>query len=502
MLLLGRGDKERNINKAHKTIRNYMEENKNIPPVSEVAPPLPQRSIWRQLKDAIGGTEADYTQINLKKAIFLLAVPMILELVMESTFAVVDIYFVSQLGPSAVATVGLTETYLFLLYSVAMGLSMAVTAIIARRIGEKKSEEAGTAAIQAIFLAVLISIPFVIAGIFFAKDLLSLMGGDAWSISEGYRYTQWMLGGNFVIVLLFVINGIFRGAGDAAIAMRVLWIANGINIILCPALIRGWGPIPALGIEGAAIATNIGRGTGVLIQLWTLFKGGKHIKATFSQIRWDAKILLNIIRTSLGGVGQMLIAMTSWIFLMRILADIGSEAVAGATTALRIMMFTLMPAWGLSNAAATLVGQNLGAGNPGRAESAVWKIGFYNMIFLIAVSVVYFFFNESLMRIFTTDEKVIAIGSEWMQILSYSYFVYGWWMVSVQAFNGAGDTKTPTRINLVFFWLIQIPLSYLLAITFDWKQSGVFWGVFVSETLVGLYTLWLFKKGKWKTAKV
>lgn len=477
-------------------------ENTNKDLVIEQAPALPSGSAWQQLKDAIRGTEADYTKISLKKAIFLLAVPMILELVMESTFAVVDIYFVSKLGPSAVATVGLTETYLFLLYSLAMGLAMAVTAIIARRIGEKKKVDAGVAAIQSIFLAVLCSIPFVIAGIFFAKELLTLMGADEWSVRYGYRYTQWMLGGNFVIVLLFVINAIFRGAGDAAIAMRVLLIANAINIILDPILIFGWGPIPAMGIEGAAIATNIGRGIAVIVQLWTLVKGGKHIQAKLSQFYWDAKIILSIVRTSLGGVGQMIVAMTSWIFLMRILADVGSEAVAGSTIALRIMMFTLMPAWGLSNAAATLVGQNLGAGYPERAESSVWKIGVYNMIFLVCVSVVYFSFNQSLMRIFTDDVQVIAIGAEWLRILSYSYLVYGWWMVSVQAFNGAGDTKTPTKINLVFFWLIQIPLSYYLAIKLDWEHSGVFWGVFISETSVGLFTLWLFSKGRWKTAKV
>lgn len=479
-----------------------MIENKTENPAVELTPPLPAGSIWQALKDAIRGTEADYTKIDLKRAIFLLAVPMILELIMESTFAVVDIYFVGKLGASAVATVGLTETYLYLLYSLAMGLAMAVTAIIARRIGEKNKEDAGVAAVQSIFLGLLCSIPFAIAGIFFAKDLLTLMGADAWSIEHGYRYTQWMLGGNFVIVLLFVINAIFRGAGDAAIAMRVLWIANGINIVLDPLLIFGWGPIPALGIEGAAIATTLGRGVGVLIQVWTLFKGGKHIQVSFSQLYWDAKIILNIVRTSLGGVGQMIVAMTSWIFLMRILADVGSEAVAGSTIALRIMMFTLMPAWGLSNAAATLVGQNLGAGNPERAESSVWKIGFYNMIFLVLVSVVYFIFNDSLMRIFTDDARVIAIGAEWLQILSYSYFVYGWWMVSGQAFNGAGDTKTPTKINLVFFWFIQIPLSYFLAIILGWQHSGVFWGVFISETSVGLFTLWLFSRGGWKTVKV
>ena len=464
--------------------------------------PVPNASIWQELKNAIKGTEADYTQIGLRRAIFLLAIPMILELVMESTFAVVDIYFVGRLGASAVATVGLTETYMFLMYAIAMGLSMAVTAIVARRIGEKNYEDAGASAVQAIFLALIASAPFAIAGIIFPKELLGLMGADTWAINEGYRFTQWMMGGNAVIMLLFIINAIFRGAGDAAIAMRMLWIANIINIILDPILIFGWGPIPAMGIEGAAIATNIGRGTGVAFQLWVLFRGSKHIRAKMSQLYWDARIMLNIFKTSLGGVGQNIVAMTSWIFLMRILADVGSEAVAGSTIAIRIMMFTMMPAWGLSNAAATLVGQNLGAGNPERAESSVWKIGFYNMIFLVTVSLLYFFFNTKLMQIFTQEEQVIAVGAEWLRILAYSYFVYGWWMVSVQAFNGAGDTHTPTKINLVFFWLIQIPLCYWLAIEMNWQQSGVFWGVFISETSVGLFTLWLFSRGKWKSHKV
>ncbi|HEY9179030.1 MAG TPA: MATE family efflux transporter [Flavipsychrobacter sp.] len=462
----------------------------------------PRTNIWQALKSAILGTEADYTQIGLRKAIFLLAVPMILELVMESTFAVADIYFVGKLGASAIAAVGLTETYMFLLYSIAMGLAMGVTAIVARRIGEKNKKDAEASAIQAILLTVLLSLPFAIAGIFFAKDLLALMGADAWSLEHGYKYTQWMLGGNVVIMLLFVINAIFRGAGDASIAMVVLWVANIINIALDPILIFGWGPIPAMGIQGAAIATNIGRGTGVIIQLWVLARGGKHIRAQITKMYFNAGIMLNIIKTSLGGVGQMIIAMTSWIFLMRILADIGSDAVAGATIAIRIMMFTIMPAWGLSNAAATLVGQNLGAEQPDRAESSVWKIGVYNMIFLVIVSATFFLFNEQLMRIFTQDAGVIAVGATWLRILSYSFFVYGWWMVAVQAFNGAGDTKTPTKINVVFFWLIQIPLSYFLAIKLDWGYSGVFWGVFFSETSVGLFTLWLFSKGKWKAHKV
>lgn len=459
-------------------------------------------SFWKDVGDAIRGTEADYTSIHLNKAILLLTIPMILELVMESTFALVDIFFVGKLGASAVATVGLTETYLFLIYSIAMGLSTGVTAIIARRIGEKNREGAGKTAIQAIFLGLLVSIPFALAGIFYSKELLTIMGADQWVVGEGYRYTQWMLGANLVVMLLFIINSVFRGAGDAASAMRILIISNVINIVLDPLLIFGLGPFPELGIKGAAIATNIGRGAGVIFQFWILFRGGKHIRLKLSQVHLDAKIMLNLIRTSLGGIGQMIIGMTSWIFLMRILANIGSEAVAGSTIALRIMMFTLMPAWGMSNAAATLVGQNLGAGNPGRAESTVWKIGLYNMIFLIGVSVIYFLFNRSLMEFFTADPGVIVIGAKWLRILSYSYFVYGWWMVTTQAFNGSGDTRTPTLINLVFFWLIEIPLCYALSIVSDWGYSGVFWGCFVAETTAGLATLWLFRRGKWKTVKV
>jgi len=466
------------------------------------APASSPYSIWQELKDAIRGSEADYTQIGIGKAVFLLAVPMILELMMESTFAVVDIYFVGTLGPSAVATVGLTETYLFLLYSIGVGLSMGVTAIVARRIGEKNKEEAGITAIQSIFIAVLASLPFAFAGIFFARDLLGLMGGDEWTLQHGYRYAQWMLGGNAVIMLLFVINAIFRGAGDAAIAMRVLWIANGVNIILDPVLIFGLGPFPELGIEGAAIATNIGRGIGVLTQLWLLFRGGKHIRVLRSHVHLHWKTISNLVRTSLGGIGQMIVAMSSWIFVMRIIAEFGSQAVAGATIALRIMMFTLMPAWGMSNAVATLVGQNLGAQKPDRAERSVWVTGFWNMLFLIGVSVVYFLFSESLVGIFTDDADVISVGGKWLSIVSYSYCVYAWWMVSIQAFNGAGDTATPTKINLVFFWLIQIPLSYLMANTLGMEHTGVFWAIFISETSVGVFTLWLFTRGGWKNAQV
>lgn len=464
-------------------------------------PPVP-RSVWIELKKAISGEDLDYTQIGLRRAIFLLAVPMILELVMESIFAVVDIYYVGKLGPSAVATVGLTETYLYLLYSIAIGLTTGVTAIVARRIGEKKPEDAGKAAIQSIFLGMMASVPFFIGGVFYSRELLEMMGGDPWALRHGYQYTQWMLGGNAVITLLFVLNGVFRGAGDATISFVVLFVANGLNLLLDPLLIFGWGPVPAMGIEGAAIATNIGRGTGVLLQLAVLFGGGRRVNVSLKKIAWHGTTIWQIFKTSLGGIGQMIVAMTSWIFLMRILSDVGSDAVAGATIALRIFMFTLMPAWGLSNAAGTLVGQNLGANQPQRAEDSVWKIGFYNMLFLIAVAFVYFFANQWIMGIFTADENVIAIGGEWLRILSYGYFVYGWWMVSTQAFNGAGDTKTPTYINLVFFWFFQIPLAYLLALHLHWGHTGVFWTVFISETSVGLFTLWRFKVGNWKTHKV
>lgn len=463
---------------------------------------IPQQSIWAELKDAIRGSEADYTQIKIGKAIFLLAVPMILELIMESTFAVVDIYFVGKLGSSAVATVGLTETYMFLLYSICMGLAMAVTAIVARRIGEKEKDKAGVAAVQSIFIGIIASLPFSIAGIFFARELLALMGADQWTLEHGYPYAQWMLGGNVVIMLLFVINAIFRGAGDAAIAMRVLWLANGINIILDPILIFGWGPFPELGIEGAAIATNIGRGVGVIMQLFVLFKGGKHIRVLRSHLNLNFEIIIKIIKTSLGGIGQMIVAMTSWIFIMRILAEFGSHVVAGATISIRIMMFTMMPAWGMSNAAATLVGQNLGANQPDRAERSVWITGFCNMGFLILIAIIYFFFSRNLIGIFTDDHGVITVGGEWLHIVSYSYFVYGWWMVASQAFNGAGDTVTPTKINFVFFWLMQIPLSYIVSKVFGLGYIGVFWVIFVTETSVGLFTLWLFKKGGWKKATV
>ncbi|GBF48661.1 Na+-driven multidrug efflux pump [Leptospira ryugenii] len=457
-------------------------------------------SLWKELKDALAGSEADYTEVNLKRALFLLSVPMVLELVLESVFAVADIYFVGALGSSAVATVGLTETYLFLLYSVAMGLSFSVTAIVARRIGEKEKEQAALAAVQSLWIGIFASIPFAIAGIFYAKDLLRFMGADDWALTEGYHYMQWLLGGNLVVILLFLINAVFRGAGDAAISMRVLWIANGLNILLDPIFIFGWGPIPALGITGAAIATNVGRGIGVIYQIYRLFGGGKHIQIKLPDLRLDFSLVIQILKTSVGGIGQMIVGMTSWIFIMRILAQFGSASVAGATIALRTMMFTMMPSWGMSNAVATLVGQNLGAGKPDRAEQSVWFTGICNMAYLIIVSLVYYFYAENLIAIFTSDAEVIQVGASWLRIVSYSYFIYAWWMAAGQAFNGAGDTMTPTKINFVFFWIIQIPLAYYLGKQFG--STGVFWAIMISESSVGLFTLWLFTRGNWKKVQV
>lgn len=460
------------------------------------------RSLFRDLRDAVRGTEMDYTKGSVGRAILLLSVPMMLEMGMEAVFAIVDVYFVSSLGASAVATVGLTESMLTLVYAVAIGLSMGTTALVARRIGEKNRTEAADAAVQAIAVAVGASIPLSIIGAIFAKDLLALMGADPWSLEHGFRYTAWMLGGNAVIMLIFVINAIFRGAGDAAIAMRVLWLANGINIVLDPILIFGWGPFPAMGIEGAAIATNIGRGIGVAVQLWVLFRGAKHIRILASQLHLHVRVMGQLVRTSLGGIGQFIIATSSWIGLVRIVSEFGSEAVAGYTIAVRIFVFTLLPSWGLSNAAATLVGQNLGAKQPDRAERSVWITGFANMIFLAAVSLVYIAFNERLVRIFTSEPGVLASGAECLRIVAYGYALFAWGLVMPQAFNGAGDTLTPTKINFVCFWFLEIPLAYFLAISTGAKASGVYWSVVVAESMAGLVAIWLFRRGKWKETKI
>jgi putative MATE family efflux protein len=465
-------------------------------------PRIPRSSIMGDLRDAIRGTAMDYTQGSIGRAIVLLAIPMILEMAMESVFAVVDVYFVSSLGASAVATVGLTESVLTIVYAVGIGLAMGTTALVARRIGEKDPRAAADSAVQAVAVAVAASLPFSVAGIIFAEDILALMGADEWAIEHGAGYTRWMLGGNAVIMLLFVINAVFRGAGDAAVAMRVLWVANGINLVLDPILIFGLGPIPAMGVEGAAIATNIGRGVGVLMQVWCLLRGGKHIRVALDQLRPRGAIMWRLVRTSLGGIGQFIIATSSWMFLVRIVSEFGSTAVAGYTIAVRIFIFTLLPAWGLSNAAATLVGQNLGAKQPDRAEKSVWITGIANMAFLAAVSVVYIVFAEPLVKIFTDEPEVIAQGATCLRIVSCGYLVYAWGMVMPQAFNGAGDTLTPTKINFVCFWLFEIPIAYLLAIQWSHGPTGVYWSIVAAESLVGIIGIVLFRRGGWKQAIV
>ena len=444
----------------------------------------------------------DYTQGSLGRAMLLLAVPMMLELVLESVFAVVDVYWVSALGASAVATVGLTESVLTLVYAVAIGLSMGTTALVARRIGEKNRTAAADTAVQAIIVGFVAAIPFSIAGIFFARDILRLMGADAWSLEHGFGYTTVVLGSNFVVMLIFIINAIFRGAGDAAIAMRVLWIANAVNLVLDPCFIYGWGPFPQLGVMGAAVATSIGRGIGVCIQLWVLFHGAKHIQVLRSQVRLHAEVMGRLVRTSLGGIGQFIIATSSWVGLVRIVSLFGSDGVAGYTIAVRVITLTIMPAWGLSNAAATLVGQNLGAGKPDRAERSVWLTGFATMSFMAVVAVIYVLFNEAIIKIFTHDPAVVAAGSECLRVVSYGYLAYAWGMVMPQAFNGAGDTMTPTKINFFCFWLLEIPLAWSLALHLGYGTTGVWWAIVIAELVASLVGMYLFHRGRWKTIKV
>jgi len=460
------------------------------------------RALGRDLADALRGTERDYTQGSMGRALLLLSVPMMLEMGMESVFAVVDVYFVSALGASAVATVGLTESVMTLMYAVAMGLAMATTALVARRIGEKQPEAAARAAVQAVLVALAVSVPFALAGVLFARDLLALMGADAWALEHGYRYTQWMMGGNAVIMLLFVINAIFRGAGDAATAMRVLWLANGLNVVLDPALIFGWGPLPAMGIEGAAVATNLGRGAGAALQVWVLLRGAQHIRVRAAQLRLELALMGRLVKTALGGTAQMIIATSSWIALVRIVSEFGSEAVAGYTIAVRVFLFTLLPSWGLANAAATLVGQNLGAGQPARAERSVWITGWVNMALLAAVSVAYIAFDEALVRLFTDEPEVVAAGAECLRTMAYGYALFAWGMVMPQAFNGAGDTLTPTKINLLCFWLLEIPLAYVLAMTLGLEETGVYWSVVVGESAAALVGVWLFRRGTWKQTQI
>jgi MATE family, multidrug efflux pump len=455
------------------------------------------------LREAVRGTHShDYTRERIGRAILLLAVPMVLETSMESIFAVVDIFFVSRRGAASMATVGLTEAMLTVLYAMAIGLSMGATAMVSRRIGEKNYEGAAISAVQAILLGIAISIPIAFAGGSLASHLLDWMGASDDVIRAGREYTRIMFSGNATILLLFLINAIFRGAGDAAIAMRVLTLANGINILLGPCLIFGLGPFPELGVTGAAIATNIGRGTGVLYQLMKLFDRKGRIRLRKEHWKLELPVMRTMLRISGAGIAQSLINMTSWIGLVRILSTFGEFAVAGYTVGMRIIMFALLPAWGLSNAASTLVGQNLGAGKPERAEESVWMTCRYNFIFLGLIGLLLIIFTKQVLSIFTKDPSVLPFGIECLRIVSYGFVFYAYGMVLTNSFNGAGDTATPTRINLLCFWMWEIPLGWFLAKHLQMGPKGVFWAITIAFSTVAVLSAAIFRRGTWKLKKV
>jgi putative MATE family efflux protein len=460
-------------------------------------------SLFQLFKQAIRGDEQNFTEGSINKAIFMLSIPMILEMAMESLFAVVDIFYVSRLNDSdAVAVVGLTESVLTIVYSIAIGLSMGATAMVARRIGEKNTKGAAVAALQSIYVGFAVAFTIGAIGFFYYKDILIAMGASDGIISTGSGYTRWMFVGNFSVMLLFLINAVFRGAGNAAVAMRSLWFANILNIVIDPMFIFGFGFIPEFGVEGAAIATNIGRTAGVIYQIVYLIRGKGILKIHQAPLAVNWSIIGRLLKVSAGGTGQFLIASASWIFLVRIMATFGSAALAGYTIAIRVIMFTILPSWGMSNASATLVGQNLGANQPDRAEQSVWKTGFYNMLFLAFIMVIFFLFSGRILQLFTSDPDVVFYGMRCLQIIAFGYIFYGYGMVIAQSFNGAGDTVTPTVLNLFAFWFLQIPLAYLLAVQFGFGPEGVYAAIPISESALTVVGIIIFRKGKWKTVKI
>jgi len=451
---------------------------------------------------AIAGSEQDYTVGSIRRAVFLLAIPMIMEMMMESVFAVVDIFFVGKLGNSAVATVGLTESVLSIVYSIAVGLSMAATALVARRVGEKNLQEAAHAGMQAILFSLMLSIVISIGGVYYAGSILRTMGANEKMIAENIRYTQIMYGGNVVIMLLFLINGIFRGAGDASIAMRSLWIGNISNIILCPVLIYGFGPIPALGLKGAAIATTVGRGMGVLYQLYRLFIHRGLLHFYIYQLKPEKELLIQIVKIGSTGTIQFLVSSASWIFLARLMAGFHEAAMAGYQIAIRLLIFFLLPAWGLSNAAATLTGQNLGAGKPDRAEKSVWITTGYIIIFMLSVSLFFYLFGSPIVNFMNSDIQARHFALQTLRIVSLGYVFFGISMAMLNAFNGAGDTRTPTIVNLVAFWLFQIPLAWFLSQYYIKEPKGIFIAILISQFVSAVLSYYLFKRGTWKKVKI
>src|SRR5882724_2128734 len=462
----------------------------------------PPPKLWSSIRESIRGSHQDFTTGNLNRAILLLAIPMVLEMVLESLFAVVDVFWVGRLGADAVATVGLTESLLSLVFAVGLGLSLSTTAMVARRIGEKDPEGAAVAGTQAIFLGFGVSAIIGIPCWIYGGELLRLMGASSAIVATGSGYARIALGGSGVVLLLFLNNAIFRGAGDAAVAMRLLWVSNIINLILDPCFIFGIGPFPKLGVTGAALATLTGRSIGVLYQFYRLMRGSERIRILRSQIHLNLSVLFRLVRVSLTGILQFAIAHTSWIGLVRIVSVFGSAALAGYTIAIRILIFVILPSWGLSNAAATLVGQNLGAKQPERAEKSVWRTGLYNMIFLGVVGLFFILFAERVIRLFTQDPAVIPLAVSALRIFSYGNIGYAYAMVMLQAFNGAGDTITPTIVNFFAFWMLEIPLAYFLALHTRMQAHGVYWSVVVAEASMAAISIILFKRGYWKRQKI
>lgn len=454
--------------------------------------------LWSAIRESLRGSHRDYTQGPIGRSIILLAIPMVLEMCMESIFAVVDIKWVSYLGPDAMATVGLTESLLTLMYAIAIGLSIGATATVARRIGEKNPDGAARAAIQALALGLIVSTVIALVGAPLAPKLLSLMGASPEVVAQGWGFTAVMLAGNVTIMMLFMINAIFRGAGDAAIAMRVLWLANAINIVLGPCFIFGLGPFPKLGIVGAAVATNIGRGTGALYAFSRLVRSGGRFNIQRHHFRLEPAIMLRLVRLSATGTFQVFIGMASWIGLVRTISSFGTDVVAGYIVGIRVILFALLPSWGMSNAAATMVGQALGAKNPDRAERAVWLAGFYNMIFLGSVGLVFVLLAPQIIGLFTSDPNVVPHGVDCLRIVASGFLFYAWGMVITQSFNGAGDTWTPTIINLFVFWLWELPLAYVLAIVFGFGPRGVFLAITIAFSTLAVVSAIVFRRGKWK----
>jgi len=460
------------------------------------------QSLWSTVKEAIRGSHQDFTEAPIGRAVILLAVPMVLEMMMESVFVVADVFFVGRLGPDAVATVGITESLMTVMYALAIGLSIGAAATVARRVGEKDPDSAGRSAVQSVLMGLGAAAIFGAIGILFGPQLLALMGASDDVLRTGSTFARVMLGGSGTVVMLFLINAVFRGAGDAAIAMRVLWFANAINIILGPCLIFGIGPFPELGVTGAAVGTTIGRGSGVVYQLIHLSRGNGRLRIRRSHLKLDLDVMRSIVRISGTATFQNFVGTASWMGLVRILTGFGSAAVAGNTIGIRIILFALLPSFGVSNAAATLVGQNLGANKPDRAEAAAWKAGMYNTICLGTVGAFFLLFAPQIVSLFTMDPEVALYGVQCLRIVSAGFLFYGYAMVLTASFNGAGDTRTPTIINLVCLWMWEIPLAWALAHPFGFGPTGVFIAVSVAFSTMAFVSGWLFSKGMWKTKRV